>query len=112
MVCHTCDNPKCVNPAHLWLGNNSDNQKDASRKGRLKYRTDQRGGKNHNAKVNIFRARFLLAAGFRNAEISRMLGVNRQTVADIRSGKTWGVKGIDGGSADRTRLSYADTSTK
>lgn len=36
-MCHSCDNPPCVNPDHLWYGTNKENQIDSIKKGRHRW---------------------------------------------------------------------------
>ena len=46
-LCHTCDNPSCVNPQHLFIGSHTDNMRDAAKKNRfpLRYGLDHPRGK-------------------------------------------------------------------
>jgi len=46
-VCHSCDNPPCCNPKHLFLGTNKENSQDMVRKGRV---NGPKGIRNRNAR--------------------------------------------------------------
>lgn len=52
-VCHSCDVPRCCNPAHLWLGTNRDNQLDSIQKGRSgsRYPPAKLGEEHHSSKL-------------------------------------------------------------
>ena len=91
-VLHKCDNPSCVNPAHLFLGSNADNMRDRDEKGRA---ADQSGEKNNFAKLTEDKVRLIkrflaLPKGrFTQATIGKLFGVTRQAISSINTGNRW-----------------------
>lgn len=90
-VCHTCDNPPCVRPDHLFLGSHTDNMADMARKGRANNRPVV-GEAHHSAKLTadgVREIRRLLAAGVARQAIARRYGVAPSQIYNIATGKTW-----------------------
>ena len=89
-VCHTCDNPRCVRPDHLFLGTTQDNRDDCAAKGRLAFKVGSRivySGKKISDKQVVeilMRAR---AGGITQQELAEEYGVSRPFVSEIISGK-------------------------
>jgi len=91
VVCHTCDNPKCCNPSHLWLGTNTDNMRDAALKSRLKIPNNS--GEKHGMSMlledDVRKIKFAPQYWGIGRDLALRFGVSPQTVAMIRSGKRW-----------------------
>lgn len=86
-VCHKCDVKLCVNPKHLFLGTQGDNNRDRKQKGR---NGDLRGVNNGRAKLteaDVVRIRSL--SGLSKSEISRRTGIGRSQVRRILSSIHW-----------------------
>lgn len=85
MVLHTCDNPQCVNPSHLFLGTQSDNMQDMVRKGR-QGKTGPATGTGAKSKLSQRRLASLRkegATGVSYRELAERYGVCRSTVRNI-----------------------------
>lgn len=89
-VLHKCDNPACVNPAHLFLGTHSDNMADMVSKGRKK---GKRGGSNTSAKLTRvqvleIRARYP-QGGTSYRKLAKEYGVTNGAIENVVNRKTW-----------------------
>lgn len=85
-VLHTCDNPKCVNPNHLFLGTSEDNIKDKVDKNR------QAKGENigiSKLTMNQVKEIRILKGKFSQRKIAKMFSVAYSTIAYIHKNKTW-----------------------
>jgi hypothetical protein len=93
-VLHRCDNPPCVNPAHLFLGTPHQNTADMCDKGRAKVgaRVDQKGAANHAAKfteAQVLEIRAQHGQGASYAHLARRYGCSGGAISAICRRRTW-----------------------
>ena len=90
VVRHTCDNPPCVNPAHLVVGTQAENVQDMKGRGRGRW---AKGETHFRAKLTqdqVREIRDLLAwGGMTQAKIGPLYGVDCSTVSNIKTGDSW-----------------------
>lgn len=89
IVRHRCDNPACVNPAHLELGTYADNTRDAIERGRW---FDRSGEKHPLAKITaetVVLIRDGAAAGATHQRLANEFGLSRQHIGKIVRRENW-----------------------
>lgn len=86
LACHHCDNPPCVNPAHVFLGTVADNSADMVRKNR---QADQCGENGPGVKLTLGEVKDIRASFLPQRELARRYGLNQSSISRIRNNKRW-----------------------
>lgn len=85
LVCHTCDNPSCVNPYHLYLGTFEDNMKDKRDRHRVAGENNPRVKVSDKDTETI--KRLYAETGKTQSEIGKLFGITQTTVSHIVAGR-------------------------
>ncbi len=80
VVCHKCDNPGCVNPAHLFIGTQKENCLDAQKKNRASKKLTPQ---------TVREIRELRLKGLKYKEIALRYGVNRRLISMVCKNELW-----------------------
>lgn len=100
-VLHKCDNPKCINPDHLFLGTQAENMRDMQEKDRRHMPKGEnhhfarmpecipRGERHHRTKFDNELVLRIRADPRGSTTIARELGVHRTTIIAIRARRRW-----------------------
>lgn len=89
LVCHTCDNPRCVNPEHLFLGTHKDNAEDRRAKGRSRTTVGKENGHAKLTEADVLEIRELHAHGMNQCDIGKKFGVTHSAIHLIVKRKNW-----------------------
>lgn len=93
-VCHSCDNPICTNPDHLWLGTHKQNNDDKILKGRSNNAPPptKKGSENGSSKLNeeqVREIKKMISQGRSCGKIAKEFDVSATTIKRIRNGENW-----------------------
>ena len=87
-VCHKCDNPKCCNPSHLFIGTYRDNIDDMVSKGRT-----LKGEKCNSSTLKEFEVaeikRIYATGSVSSRKVAKQFNISKNTVLRIVNGYTW-----------------------
>lgn len=87
VVCHKCDNPRCCNPDHLFVGTFLDNTIDHLLKGRKP--VGAKTGRAILSEGDALKIIELFATGMTIKQVAEVTGFNYSTVQHVRNGDTW-----------------------
>jgi len=86
LICHRCDNARCVNPLHLFIGTQADNMEDRNRKGRF----GKHLGNRKLSPLQVEEIRSLYRVGdLTQQELASRYGVRQTNISEIIRGSTW-----------------------
>lgn len=88
-VCHSCDNRKCVNPDHLFLGTHQENIDDREAKGR---NNPPKGEAHSRAKLtedDVLKMKLLREKGWAYSQLAGEFAVSKATAMRAVKGQTW-----------------------
>jgi predicted DNA-binding protein YlxM (UPF0122 family) len=94
-VCHTCDNPLCINPEHLYLGDNTEKALNQTRRNKQAKGSGISSSKLNEAQVAEIKE-LLIEEKLSLREIAEKFNVSATAIHFIKHGKSWThVEGID-----------------
>jgi hypothetical protein len=88
-VLHKCDNRKCVNPKHLFVGTRGDNNTDRHKKGRDGSHVGVLNGRSKLEDIDVHQVRMMFDSGMTKAEIARNYDLTWQAIHQVITRRNW-----------------------